>query len=135
METVVTETIPFVAWEQAVFVGMFIVFFVGVLAWLTKYSEKWQLFMFKIDDHWRAFNKEQREENNKSLNCLESSLTDLTSVTQGLVSEVREMRADSMKFYDDFRAHDDQAKEILGKVTKTPRAPRTNGNSTENKEQ
>ena len=110
--TEVAEVLPFTAWQQAVFVALFIVFFVGVLAWLTKQSEKWQAFMFQIDDQWRAFNKEQRETNLASMNCVEGSLKDLTTVTQGLVSEVREMRDDSKAFYESFHAHDIQAKEI-----------------------
>ena len=40
----------------------------------------------------------------------------LTTVIQGLVSEVREMRDDSKAFYESFHAHDAQAKEILAEV-------------------
>ena len=104
--------IPFTAWEQAVFVALFITFVVGLLVWFGKQSDKWQKFMFEIDDKWRAFNKEQRETNLESMNCVEGSLKDLTTVTQGLVSEVREMRDDSKAFYESFHAHDIQAKEI-----------------------
>jgi len=112
----VAEAIPYAAWEQAVFVALFIVFVVGLLAWFGKQSKQWQQFMFDIDDKWRIFNKEQRDSNQQSMNCVEGSLKDLTTVTQGLVLEVREMRSDSMKFYEDFHAHDAQAKEILSKV-------------------
>lgn len=110
------ESIPFTAWEQAVFVALFIVFVVGILSWFSKQSDKWQKFMFDIDDKWREFNKEQRNSNQESMNCVEGSLKDLTTVTQGLVLEVREMRDDSKAFYESFRAHDMQAKEILAKV-------------------
>ena len=127
METTVTQ-IPFTAWEQAVFVVLFILLVSGLLVWFSKQSDKWQKFMFDIDEKWRAFNREQRDSNQESMNCVEGSLKDLTTVTQGLVNEVKEMRADSQKFYENFHAHDVQAKEILHEVktnVKTPPKPRT----------
>lgn len=129
METV-TEVIPFTAWEQAVFVGLFIVLVVGLLYWFTKQSDKWQAFMLEIDEKWRQFNKEQRFDNNCQMKEVNNSLSDLAQVTQGLVNEVKEMRSDSQMFYNSFVDHDLQAKEILSKVTKPLRAPRTNGNIT-----
>jgi len=129
----VAEAIPYAAWEQAVFVALFIVFVVGILSWFSKQSDKWQKFMFDIDDKWRAFNREQRQSNQESMNCVEGSLKDLTTVTQGLVMEVREMRDDSKAFYESFHAHDKQAKEILAvvqKPTAKPRAKKVNGNPT-----
>ena len=115
METTVTQ-IPFTAWEQAVFVVLFITMVIGLLYWFSKQSDKWQKFMFDIDEKWRAFNREQRETNLQSMNCVEGSLKDLTTVTQGLVNEMREMRQDSQKFYERFHQHDAQAKEILHEV-------------------
>lgn len=126
METTVTQ-IPFTAWEQAVFVVLFILLVSGLLVWFSKQSDKWQKFMFDIDEKWRAFNREQRDSNQESMNCVEGSLKDLTTVTQGLVNEIREMRQDSKEFYASFREHDQQAKEILHEVKngKTPPKPRT----------
>lgn len=115
METTVTQ-IPFTAWEQAVFVVLFILLVSGLLVWFSKQSDKWQKFMFDIDEKWRAFNREQRETNQQSMNCVEGALKDLTTVTQGLVNEMREMRQDSKEFYERFHQHDAQAKEILHEV-------------------
>ena len=123
------ELLPATAWEQAAIIGIFIVFFVYVLTWMAKRnasdqqfqaseSDKWQKFIGEIDDKWRAFNKEQRIENNDSLKCVENSLKDLTTVTQGLVSEVKEMRSDTSVFFENFAMHDKQAKEILDVVKK-----------------
>ena len=130
MDTTVTQ-IPFAAWEQAVFVALFILFSLGMLYWFSKQSDKWQRFMFDIDEKWRAFNREQRQSNLESMNCVEGSLKDLTTVTQGLVNEVKEMREDSKAFYESFRAHDQQAREILyevrnGKPAPKPRARKPN---------
>ena len=119
----VVEAVPFSAWEQAVFVVLLIVFAISLLAWFTKQSDKWQKFMFDIDDKWRQFNREQRESNLQSMNCVENGLTDLTSATQGLANEVKEMRADSKQFYESFSAHDIQAKEILAQVQKPAPKP------------
>lgn len=115
------ESIPFTAWEQAVFVALFIVFVVSLmgslLAWFNRQSDKWQKFMFDIDDKWRAFNKEQREENNCAMEDVKNGLGNLTKVTEELVKEVREMREDSRRFYHEtFKDHDLQAKEILDNV-------------------
>ena len=120
----VVEAIPFSAWEQAVFVALFIFFAIGMLYWFSKQSNKWQKFMFDIDEKWRAFNREQRQSNLESMNCVEGSLKDLTTVTQGLVNEVREMRDDSKAFYESFHAHDQQAREILNEVKNGKPAPK-----------
>lgn len=110
------ETIPFTAWEQAVFVALFIVMVVGLLYWFTKQNDKWQNFIARIEEQWRQFSKEQRVENNSCMMEVKQGLVDLTQVTQGLVLEVKEMREDSQRFYESFHAHDAQAKEILTEV-------------------
>lgn len=134
------ELLPATAWEQAAIIGIFIVFAIFVFGWLAKSrkedrqfqseeSDKWQKFIGEIDDKWRAFNKEQRIENNDSLKCVENSLKDLTTVTQGLVSEVKEMRSDTSVFFENFHQHDAQAQEILNEVKKprTSRAKKVDG--------
>lgn len=118
------EAVPVVAWQQAAIILIFIVFFGIVLAWLTKQSEKWQNFIFKVDDQWRAFNKEQRECNNLAMYGVNDALKNLTKVTEGMVMEVKEMRADSRQFAIDLHNHDLQAKEILTAVKPKPRVPK-----------
>ena len=123
------ELLPATAWEQAAIIGIFIVFVGILLNWFSRQSDKWQKFMFDIDEKWRAFNKEQRESNLQSMDCVQGSLKDLTTVTQGLVNEVKEMRDDSKQFYENFQSHDLQAKEILNEVRKPvprPRAKKAN---------
>lgn len=123
-----TESIPFTAWEQAVFVVLFIVFVISLmgslLAWFNRQSDKWQKFMLDIDDKWRAFNKEQREENNCAMADVNAGLTNLTKVTEGLVQEIREMREDSRRFASEiFMEHDLRAREILNRVTPQAKQP------------
>ena len=125
------ELIPLTAWQQAAVVCLFIVLVILLLNWFSKQSKNWQDFIDKSNEKWREFNREQRETNLASMNCVEGSLKDLTTVTQGLVSEVREMRDDSKAFYESFHAHDIQAKEIKllveanGKPAPKPRAKKT----------
>ena len=103
------ESVPFTAWEQAALVGLFIVFVGVLLRWFSLQSDKWQKFMFDIDDKWRLFNKEQRDQNNCAMSDVNKSLGDLTQVTGKLVQTVDEMRADIYQ-------HDVQAKEIKALV-------------------
>ena len=116
------DAVPIVAWQQAVIVVLFALFVGLLLNWFGKQSDKWQKFMFDIDDKWRQFNKEQREENNSCMADVNAGLTNLTKVTEGLVMEVREMRADSRQFTEDLANHDKQAKEILTLVQKPSRS-------------
>lgn len=119
MDTV-SQSIPFTAWEQAVFVGLFIVLVVMLLGWFTKQSDKWQNFISRMEEQWRQFNKEQRKENN---DCMQG----LTDVIHELLLQVKEMRDDDQIFREEFHSHDVQAKEILtevknGKSTPAPRS-------------
>lgn len=131
------ELLPATAWEQAAIIGIFIVFAIFVFGWLAKSrkedrqfqaeeSDKWQTFIGSLDDKWRAFNKEQREENNCAMADVNASLSNLTKTTGDLARSVEEMRSD-------IQAHDKQAKEILALVQKPaskPRAKKTDGNPT-----
>ena len=110
MDTTVAQAIPFTAWEQAVFVVLFIVFVIGVLTWFTKQSDKWQNFIARMEEQWRMFNRDQRKENNE---CMQG----LADVIQQLLMQVKEMREDDAVFHEQFHAHDAQAKLILDKVT------------------
>jgi len=121
MDTV-SQAIPFSAWEQAVFVGLFIILVVMLLGWFTKQSDKWQAFIARLEEQWRIFNREQRQENNA---CIQG----LVEVVQQLLLQVKEMRDENSEFYSDFHDHDKQAKEILT-VVKTNGKPAPKPRST-----
>lgn len=91
METEIAKVIPMSAWEQAGVVILFIILIGILLKWFSRQSDKWQKFMFDIDDKWRQFNKEQRDENNKKMMDVEMSLKDLATVTSKLVDRVDDM--------------------------------------------
>lgn len=109
--------LPFTAWEQAVFVALFIFFVIGLLMWFSNQSKQWQDFIAQIDEKWRQFNEKQRTENNCAMSEVREAVSDLATVTQGLVSEVKEMREASSHFYEGFENHDKQARDILTTVT------------------
>jgi hypothetical protein len=103
------ENVPIVAWQQAVIVVLFAFFVAWLAAFFGKQSDKWQKFMFDIDERWRGFNKEQREENNCAMADVNASLSNLTKTTSDLARSVSELRRD-------IEQHDAQAKEILALV-------------------
>lgn len=103
------EVIPQVAWEQAVYVSLFIVLIVILVNWFSRQSDKWQSFIEASNDKWRKFSQEQRDDNNCAMGDVQKSLSDLTQVTGKLVATVDEMRTDIYQ-------HDLQAKDILNKI-------------------
>ena len=104
---------------------MFAIFIFGWLAksrkedrsFQAEESNKWQVFIGSLDDKWREFNKEQREENNCAMADVNASLSNLTRTTGDLARSVEEMRSD-------IQEHDRQAKEILALVQKPTPKPR-----------
>ena len=66
MET--TNAIPFTAWEQAVFVALFIVMVVLLLTWFSKQQKSWQEFMRSQNESWQNSIREQNESWQKWLN-------------------------------------------------------------------
>ena len=92
METV--EIVPFEAWQQAVFVVLFIVLVVVLVRWFSDQQEKWQKFMNEMNSSWQKFIEKQRQEERETLDNLKKSVGDLSVVTSSLVQEVREMRVD-----------------------------------------
>ncbi len=118
------ELIPASAWEQAVYVSLFIVLIVVLINWFSKQSDKWQQFIEASNEKWRAFSEKQRNENNCAMGDVNESLSNLTRTTGDLARSVEEMRSD-------INAHDQQAKEILALVSKPqpkPRAKKTVAN-------
>ena len=117
------EVIPQIAWEQAVYVSLFIVLIVVLINWFSKQSDKWQQFIEASNEKWRAFSEKQRNENNCAMGDVNESLSNLTRTTGDLARSVEEMRSD-------INAHDQQAKEILAIVSKPTPKPRAKKSDT-----
>jgi hypothetical protein len=48
-----TPSLPFAAWEQAVFVALFIVLVIALLGWFSKQQSSWQKFMDDQNVRWQ----------------------------------------------------------------------------------
>jgi len=46
-------SIPFTAWEQAVFVALFILLVIALLSWFTRQQRSWQDFMNDQNKRWQ----------------------------------------------------------------------------------
>jgi len=130
-----TELLPNTVWEQAPYLGIMFIFMLFVFFWLLKsrsndqefqaqQQKEWQDFIKEQDTTWRNFSQEQRKENNHSMNEVNGSLRDLTTVSQELVNQIKEMRMDTSLVYQRIEKHDDQAREFF-EVIKNPPKPRT----------
>lgn len=56
------EAIPFTAWQQAVFVVLFIGMVTGMLGWFGRQQKNWQDFIHKQDEHWQEAIKNQNND-------------------------------------------------------------------------
>jgi hypothetical protein len=69
-----TPTLPYTAWEQAVFVALFVFLvltLIGLLFnWFSKQATSWQKFIQGRDDAWQKFLKDQRAEDNAKIEKL-----------------------------------------------------------------
>ncbi len=119
------ELLPEIAWEQAVYICLFLVLIILLINWFSKQSDKWQSFIEASNDKWRKFSQEQRDDNNCAMGDVQKSLSDLAQVTGKLVTTVDEMRSD-------IHDHDIQAKEILAQVQKPAPKPRAKKTDADN---
>lgn len=55
-------TFPFTAWEQAVFVVLFIIFVTSLLKWFSKQQKEWQEFIDVQNTRWQDAIKYQRDQ-------------------------------------------------------------------------
>lgn len=82
----VAEAIPYTAWQQAVFVVLFIIFVIALLAWFSKENAKTQNFQQKQNESWQQF---MREQNDRWQHWLDKSQTE-TVDAMGKVTEALE---------------------------------------------
>ena len=70
--------VPFTAWEQAVFVALFIVMVIGLLGWFSKQQGNWQSFISKRDEQWQSWMRETNSQTHDSLEHVTSALEKLS---------------------------------------------------------
>jgi hypothetical protein len=133
-EPLIPVAIPATAWEQGVFVVLFIVLVAVILGWVARENSLSRAFQkteaaarekaqTERDDQWRAFLEQQRQIDQENGLVVRKSLDGLTTIIASLVDEVHDGRTD-------FREHDamERAKlEEMSKVVHDRQATRPRG--------
>lgn len=83
-------TIPAVAWEQAVFLVLFVVFVAGVGAWFRKLSDQWQKTIIDLNTYWADYNERQKKYSDDKLTQLEKQIVQLTKAMTILVQCIKD---------------------------------------------
>jgi hypothetical protein len=123
------QTIPFTAWEQAVFVTLFVFFVIALLSWVARENKANRDFQrieaasrekaqAERDAQWRDFLETQRETDQQMSKAVKESMDGLTSIISHLVDEVQGNRAD-------FKEHDAMEKAKLEEMSKKIHEPKT----------
>ena len=82
-------TIPAVAWEQAVFLVLFVVFVAGVGAWFRKLSDQWQKTIIELNTYWAEYNEKQKKYSDDKLCQLEKQQVQLTKAILSLMQVIK----------------------------------------------
>ncbi len=72
------QAIPYTAWQQAVFVVLFIVVVLVLLNWQSKQQEKWQAFIQERDRQWQEWMKETNCQTTDAMEHVTEALEKLT---------------------------------------------------------
>lgn len=112
------NVVPFTAWEQAVFVALFVVFVIALLRWFSGQQKQWQEFIQSRDAQWQGFLSAQRASDDQKSEAIAESLNALTAATQALVTEVQGQRAD-------FQTHDKREWAKLDEMSAAIHEPKT----------
>lgn len=111
MEINTPETIPFTAWEQAVFVVLFVVLVALLLRWFTKQQKEWQEFTMRQNDSFAKTLKDQSNKFSVSIsdqgNAFSQTLKDQNIQWQKWMHDQNDRECDTM----------DRVTEALNKLT------------------
>jgi type IV secretory pathway TraG/TraD family ATPase VirD4 len=82
--------IPAVAWEQAVFLVLFVVFVAGVGAWFRKLSDQWQKTIIDLNTYWAEYNERQKKYSDDKLTQLEKQVIVMSKAIMALVQIIKD---------------------------------------------
>lgn len=82
--------IPEVAWEQAVFLVLFVVFVAGVGAWFRKLSDQWQKTIIELNTYWAEYNERQKKYSDDKLTQLEKQVCVMSKAILTLVKVIKD---------------------------------------------
>ena len=74
----ITAPLPSTAWEQAVFVCLFLITVGILLNWQSRQSEKTQAFIERLNLNWQTFLKEHEAKSDNALRQVAEALNCLT---------------------------------------------------------
>jgi hypothetical protein len=74
----VAQAIPYSAWEQAVFVALFVVLLTVMLIWSSKSQKDWQDFIYKRDQDWHGWMDKSNATTNAFMDRVTCALDKLT---------------------------------------------------------
>lgn len=90
-------TIPASAWEQAVFVCLFLIAIGIILSWQSKQNDKNQSFMERMNTSWQNFLEKHESKSDKalervvdSINCLTDKIEDHDAHVDARVKAIRD---------------------------------------------
>ena len=93
-----TQTIPYTAWEQAVFVALFVAFVLSLLLWFSKQQGAWQQFISERDNNWQKFLADQRADDKRAIGDLatrtDAGFRTLTEATAKLAEALARLHSD-----------------------------------------
>ena len=98
--------LPATAWQQGLFVCLFIVVLVILLRHFGKSQSDWQKFIQERDEQWQKFLTSQRDIDQQRYESVEETVATQTKVLSELVGKVQDLTTD-------FRAHDAMEREVL----------------------
>ena len=124
-------TIPFTAWDQAVFVCLFLILVVAVLSWMSKENNANRKFQSDQAKEWQDFMDAQNKKNEQISLAVKSSLDGVTAVVSRLADEVRTNNDEIRGQRSEFSAHDEMERAKLDEMSKriheSPRPGRRTG--------
>lgn len=105
MEETLT-VIPDIAWEQAVFVCLFIILVIGLLRWFSKQQANWQDFINSQNAEWRGWMDKAEIR----------TATQMRNVTSTLEKLAEKLDRHDQRVMDKLEAHDDKVDDRIEKV-------------------
>lgn len=88
--TGVAQAIPYTAWQQAVFVVLFIITLVILLSWWSGSQKNWQEFIVKRDDDWHTWMDKANCSTTDAMERVSLALQELTIKIQDHDDKVEE---------------------------------------------
>lgn len=112
------NNIPSTAWEQAVFVCLFIVLVIIILAWMSRETTASRKFQSDQAKDWRFFMENENKKNVEFSLAVKQSLDSVVAVVARLADEVRSNSDEIHCQRSEFNVHDQMERTKLEEMSK-----------------